>query len=101
MKKAYIATDKALAITRQRGGEWVVELRLTGLATQCLAADPHQPEEVYCGTFGQGLWHSNDAGRTWENVGTTTIREQVMSVAISPVERSHGQSVIYAGTEPS
>ena len=101
MKKIYIATDKALAIARQHDEEWVVDAQLTGLATQCLAVDPQQPEEVYCGTFGQGLWKSHDAGRTWENVGTTIIGEQVMSVAISPLERSNGHNVIYAGTEPS
>src|SRR5579863_446162 len=70
MKKIYIATDKALAIARQRDGQWVVDLQLTDLATHCLAVDPQHPEEVYCGTFGQGLWRSSDAGRTWENVGT-------------------------------
>src|SRR5260370_24834343 len=101
MKKLYIATNEALAIARQHDGEWVVEPQLTGLATQCLAVDPQHPAEVYCGTFGQGLWRSNDAGITWESVGTNIIPKQVMSVAISPVERSTGQSGIYAGTEPS
>ena len=101
MKKLYIATDKALAIARQHDGEWVVDPQLTGWATQCLAIDPQQPAEVYCGTFDQGLWRSNDAGKTWENVGTNIIGEQVMSVAISPSERANGHSLIYAGTEPS
>lgn len=101
MKKLYIATDKALAIARQHDGEWVVDAQLTGLATQCLAVDPQQLAEVYCGTFGHGLWRSNDAGRTWENVGTNIIGEQVMAVAISPLERPQGESVVYAGTEPS
>jgi photosystem II stability/assembly factor-like uncharacterized protein len=101
MKKLYIATDSALALARQRDGAWIVDLQLSGLATQCLAVDPQYPEEVYCGTFGQGLWRSTDAGRTWENVGKGIIGEQVMSVAVSPLERSNRQSVIYAGTEPS
>ena len=101
MKKLYIATDKALAIAQQRGGEWAIDPQLTGLAMQCLAVDPQRPEEVYCGTFGQGLWHSSDAGMTWEKVGTGIIGEQVMSVAISPLERSNGHSAVYAGTEPS
>src|SRR5579872_3235739 len=101
MKKLYIATNKALIIAHQQGGEWTVDPQLTGLATQCLAVDPQQPREVYCGTFGQGLWHSNDAGITWKNVGTNTIHEQVTSVAISPLEQAHGHSVIYVGTEPS
>jgi photosystem II stability/assembly factor-like uncharacterized protein len=101
MKKVYIATDKALAIARQHNQEWVVDPQLTGLATQCLAVDPQQPEEVYCGTFGQGLWKSHDAGKTWENVETTIVGQQVMSVAISGLERSNGHNVVYAGTEPS
>lgn len=101
MKKLYIATDKALTIAHQYDGEWVVDPQLTGMATQCLAVDPQHPEEIYCGTFGQGLWGSHNAGRTWENVGTNTIGEQVTSVAISPLERTNGLSVLYAGTEPS
>ncbi|MBV9709353.1 MAG: glycosyl hydrolase [Ktedonobacteraceae bacterium] len=101
MKKLYIATDKAVAIVRQPAGEWVIDLQLTGMDTQCLAVDPQHPEEIYCGTFGQGLWHSHDAGITWENVGTNIIHEQVMSVAISPLEHSNGRSAVYVGTEPS
>jgi len=101
MKKLYIATNEALAIAREQDGKWIVNPQLTGLATQCVAVDPQQPVEVYCGTFGQGLWRSSDAGRTWENVGTGVIGEQVMSVAISPLERSNGRSVVYVGTEPS
>jgi photosystem II stability/assembly factor-like uncharacterized protein len=101
MRKLYIATNKALAIAHQHNGEWMVDAQLSELATQCVAVDPQYPGEVYCGTFGQGLWRSIDAGRTWENVGTNIIGEQVMSVAISPLERSNGQSVVYAGTEPS
>jgi photosystem II stability/assembly factor-like uncharacterized protein len=101
MIKLYIATNKALVVARKHNGAWTVDAPLTGLSPYCVAVDPLYPEEVYCGTFGRGLWRSNDAGRTWENVGTNSIHEQVMSVAISPLERSHGQSVIYAGTEPS
>jgi hypothetical protein len=83
MKKIYIATNQALAVARKQDRAWVVDAPLTGMATQCLAVDPQHSEEVYCGTFGQGLWRSNDAGRTWVNVG------------------SNGKSVVYTGTEPS
>jgi photosystem II stability/assembly factor-like uncharacterized protein len=101
MKTCYIATNKALAIAHQHGEKWSIDLELVGLATHCVAVDPQQPEEVYRGTFGQGLWRSSDAGRTWKHVGTDVIHEQVTSVAISSGERSHGQNSIYVGTEPS
>ncbi len=101
MKKLYIATNEALVIARQQDREWVVDPQLTGRATQCVAVDPQHPGEVYCGTFGQGLWHSNDAGTTWKKVEANIIHEQVTSVAISPLESSNGHGVVYAGTEPS
>ncbi len=101
MRKLYIATNESLVIAHQHDGEWAVDPQLTGMATQCVAVDPQKPAEVYCGTFGQGLWRSNDAGRTWENVAANIIHEQVMSVTISPLERSNGRSAVYVGTEPS
>ncbi|HZR00724.1 MAG TPA: hypothetical protein VFC93_18135, partial [Chloroflexota bacterium] len=53
---------------RANGG-WRARLALAGKHTYCLAADPRRPERVYCGTFGQGLWRSDDAGATWRPTG--------------------------------
>jgi hypothetical protein len=72
MIRVYVATGDALAVV-DRGadgnGVWRAELRLVDLDTHCVAADPLRPERVYCGTFGQGLWRSEDAGRTCEPAG--------------------------------
>jgi len=99
--KLYIAIDEALAVVCRRHGEWVADLHLMGSRPQCVAVDSLRPEQVYCGTFDQGLWCSGDAGDTWEHVSTGIIHEKVMAVAVSVTERVNNCGVVYAGTEPS
>ena len=117
MTRMYVATGTALAVLDHRndrtggaGGAWQAELRLVGLPTQCVAADPLRPERVYCGTFGRGLWRSDDAGDSWVPVGQDEHGPldgrdipygEVMSVAVSASERVGGYGVVWAGTEPS
>ena len=97
----YVAIDKAVAVVRQRNGGWGVNLHLAGSQPQCLAVDPLHQEHIYCGTFDQGLWRSNDAGASWEPASEGIAHEQVMSVAVSAAEQVGGSGVVYAGTEPS
>jgi photosystem II stability/assembly factor-like uncharacterized protein len=97
----YIAAEKALAVARQRNGEWRVDFHLVDSQPQCLAVDPLHQEQVYCGTFDQGLWRSADAGASWEHAGDGITHEKVMSVAVSAMDQVGGYSVVYAGTEPS
>ncbi len=101
MIKLYVAIDSALAVVSQRTNGWEVDLKLIGTDPQCLAIDPLHHEQVYCGTFDQGLWRSSDAGASWEHVGEGVTYEKVMSVAVSPLEQVGGFSVVYTGTEPS
>jgi len=101
MAKLYIATDEAAAVVWQRDGEWVADLKITGSRPQCLAVDALRPQQVYCGTFDQGLWRSANAGATWERVGPGIEHQSVMAVAVSTTERAGGSGVVYAGTEPS
>ena len=97
----YIAGDTALAVATRSNGEWEVSLHLISSRPQCLAVDPLHEEQIYCGTFDRGLWHSTDAGATWEPVGDGIPHKAAMSVAISQTEQVAGYGVIYAGTEPS
>ena len=91
-----IATDRALLIAR-RASQWTVEDHLRDQSPECLAVDPHQPGRVYCGTWGSGLWRSDDAGERWDPVGTGIAHAEITAVAVSLAERG----VVYAGTEPS
>jgi hypothetical protein len=45
-------------------GRWRAEARLEGLQPVCLTADPLRLGRVYCGTWGRGLWRSEDAGES-------------------------------------
>lgn len=101
MIKLYVALETALAVVCQQQSEWSVNLHLTGSYPQCVAVDPLRPQRIYCGTFNQGLWSSDDAGASWQHIATGITSEHVTSVAVSPLEHVNGLSVVYAGTEPS
>lgn len=101
MTTLYLSAGNALAVIRERDGGWRAELALEGRPTQCVAADPLRPELVYCGTFGEGLFRSDDAGANWRPAGEGIEFGEVMAVAVSRAERSDGQGVVWAGTEPS
>ena len=96
MSTLVIATEPALLIARQ-SSKWLVEEHLKGESPESLAVDPENPARIYCGTWGNGLWRSDDAGRTWDPVGAGIAHAEITAVAVSPAERGP----VYAGTEPS
>lgn len=97
----YVAFHGALAVLRPDPSTWTATLALPGKDCHSLAVDPHRPGRVYCGTFDAGLWFSDDAGGTWQPTPGTLPHDQVMSVAVSPLESVNGAGVLWAGTEPS
>jgi photosystem II stability/assembly factor-like uncharacterized protein len=101
MRTMYVAAGNAVAVLRHQQGVWRATLGLEGMPAQCVAADPLHPATVYAGTFGKGLWRSRDAGATWQPAGPGIPHQEIMSVAVSPLERIDGQCVVWAGTEPS
>jgi photosystem II stability/assembly factor-like uncharacterized protein len=72
---------------------WTVERVLIGQDVRCLEVDPLNPEIVYAGTQGQGVFCSTDGGRNWRSVGLQGVI--IKSLAASP----HQPGVIYAGTK--
>lgn len=96
MSTLVIATEAALLIARHRS-TWTVEKHLTGKSPESLAADPEHPGRLYCGTWGHGLWRSDDAGRAWGPVGAGIAHSDITAVAVGAAERG----AVYAGTEPS
>ena len=99
----FVAVRDALLVVSERSGRWVAERRSPGKSRlMCVTTDPRRPERVYCGTASDGLWRSDDLGRSWTQVGSGAIHPRVTAVAVSATERGDGgEAVLYAGTEPS
>ncbi|HEU4823267.1 MAG TPA: hypothetical protein VFS97_07575 [Nitrososphaeraceae archaeon] len=81
---------------------------LKGCNPQKIAFDPRNPNRAYCGTFGDGLWKTDDSGQIWNSIGKGLISSPyVMSVSVSSPDRENNNnnnnnfSKVYAGTEPS
>ena len=79
--------------TRHGNGGWQAGIGMRGMSVQCVAVDPLKPERVYCGTFGQGLWRSEDVGATWQRAGGGIPHPDVRSIAVSTLERFGGLCV--------
>lgn len=94
-----IATDQSLLIVRP-GSVWSVEEHLKGKAPESIAVDPNDPSRLYVGTWGNGLWRSADAGRSWEPAGAGIPYAEITAVAVGGTADSR-PGVAYAGTEPS
>jgi photosystem II stability/assembly factor-like uncharacterized protein len=84
--------ESLLSIESSKTG-WRTYESLKGTNPQCIAFDFRSPNCVYCGTFGDGLWKTNDAGQTWIRIGRADISSNaVMSVSVSSLE-----ACVYAG----
>jgi hypothetical protein len=71
------------------------DLVLRDRSARCLAVDPANPEVLYVGTDGEGVFRSVDGGRTWD--GLPGIEHpRITALAVSPTD-----GAVYAGTEPS
>lgn len=78
-----------------------VHRHLKGTDPQSVVFDPNNPSCAYCGTFGNGLWRTNDGGQTWTIIGKDVISSPyIMSVSIRQDHRNKSNK-IYVGTEPS
>ncbi len=97
--------DSLLTVESSKTG-WKLHESLKGTSPQCIAFDPSNPIRAYCGTFGDGLWNTDDGGQTWDSIGKISISSKdVMSVSVShhhlKKRENNGFNTVYVGTEPS
>jgi hypothetical protein len=93
--RLYAATGHGIArLDETAGGEWTVDLSLTGSPVYCLAVDPADPSRVYGGLTDGGVRRTDDDGAGW--VDCSPPQTAVFSLAVSPAD-----GTLYAGTEPS
>jgi photosystem II stability/assembly factor-like uncharacterized protein len=56
-----------------------------------LAADPDEPDTIWCGVEIDGLWRSRDAGRTWQGIGEGLSSRDIHALAIVPGDGRAGR----------
>ena len=95
----YIGTDQGVITARSHDQHsWTIAERgLKGWEIPEVAASPEQPNKVFAGTRGDGVWVSEDFGKSWKKPcygkrGPGKVR----SITIDP----HDARRIYAGCEP-
>lgn len=94
MDAIYIATGDDFAKAIRNGSTWDVRRTLEDAGVQCLAVHPRDPDVVFAGSRGRGVWCSRDGGDSWRE--TSFPQPDVFSVAVSAADEA-----VYAGCEPS
>jgi photosystem II stability/assembly factor-like uncharacterized protein len=89
--RALIATS--LAGLTQDQWEWLGPGNIGG-RTRSILVHPTQPERLWVGSVGGGIWHTADGGGRWEPVDDLMANLAVSCMAIDP---KHPE-VMYAGT---
>lgn len=98
--KIYLATAQGLNVIEGSNGTFRGEVRLQGQRVQCVAVDPGLKERVYCGTFGNGVFRSDDAGAGWRPCERVP-NQNVTALATADSGDAGRPALLYAGTEPS
>ncbi len=65
-----------------------------GGRTRAIIVDPSNPDNIWVGSAGGGVWNSNNAGASWEPVDDMMANLAICSMAIDP----SNENIIYAGT---
>ena len=89
-----VATDREVVVIDVERGDGAPARGIGGRPT-CLTADPLVRGRAWCGTSRDGLFKSDDGGRTWRSVGLAG--RLIMAVSASPTD----PDVVWVGTEPS
>src|SRR5258706_6637862 len=95
----YLATDEGVATLKsQDGRDWSLESQGLGdWEIPKIAASSSRPNVVFAGTRGDGVWASEDFGKSWKKrCSGKRGRGKGRSVTIDP----HDADTVWAGTEP-
>ena len=87
--------EKSLAAPTNITAQWecVGPTNIGGRITS-LACHPAHPERIWAGAAGGGVWHSRDAGQTWQSCWSDQDILNIGSLAVDPRD----PDTIYCGT---
>lgn len=89
-------TTSGLVTVRKKNGEYSIgDHSLKSEDIQVLAQDPANQDVIYVGTYGNGLFKTENAGRDWRKLDFPEAF--IRSIAFAPDDAR----VVYVGTEPA
>src|SRR5512140_3314472 len=72
----------------------LLQLGLNGGSITVFSASPSAPSRMYAGSWGGGVFRSDDGGLTWQGAGSGLGSLYIQSLAVDP----QNADVVYAGT---
>ncbi len=95
--KLYIATRDGLAISEDKGENWIVlEAQSSGFPNDILGALEVDGDNIYIGTQNSGISISNNGGQSWS---TTTSEENGFPFSNNPNDIVKSEGKLYVATE--
>lgn len=89
----FCATEAGIHRSRDGGEHWE-PIGLLGLGIRTLIQNCHQPEIFAAGTENDGIFISQDHGKTWQKKNTNLIHTTIYALAFAP----NDSKILYAGT---
>lgn len=87
----YAGTRSGMWFSEDAGSTWVT---VDGFDTGVLSLSTSANNDIYVGTFGQGIFKSSDEGITWDHISSTFLSEIIFCVKVHPLN----SDIIFAGT---
>lgn len=100
MQAIYFITNNRLLMIKEDPSGWkideqVLEHNFVSLAIDTLA------HRIYAGSFDEGLWVSENEGRSWHRIAEDSLPDRIMSLSISPNQHNENFQSLWLGSEPS
>lgn len=100
MQAIYFITNNRLITIKEDLSGWklneqALEQDFVSFAFDSLA------HRMYGGSFNQGLWLSENEGRSWHRLAENILPDRIMSLSISPNRNNEKFQVLWLGSEPS
>jgi BNR/Asp-box repeat len=114
--KLMVAMQNSVLTFESSNDLWRTHESLRGTSPQCISFDPSNPSRAYCGTFGNGLYKTDDGGQSWASIdmkekeddsngsstdisGTAHVMSVSTSHRLNKVKNKF--NAVYVGTEPT
>ncbi|KRG11290.1 WD40/YVTN/BNR-like repeat-containing protein [Staphylococcus sp. NAM3COL9] len=107
MKKFFLGLEDELLMVTEKGDDYDSTSCLKGTQPTDLVVDHQNKNQIFCGTYGNGLWKSEDGGESWFAIGQVNNYHEpnkgmgIKSAYITSLAIDDTEGTLYVGTEPS